>query len=137
MLTRYGATRTMFADDNENGAAVIQFDANNRSVRFKLTLPSKKDRSFLYDGRKQLRRPEKMLEAWEQACRAKWRALVLCIKAKFEAVAAGISIFEDEFLAQIVVSRTETVSDVVRPQIAAAYQGGLPEGISGLLGVKS
>ena len=35
---------------------------------------------------------------WEQACRQRWRALALVIKAKLEAIDAEISTFEEEFL---------------------------------------
>lgn len=67
-------------------------------------------------------------KAWEQACRQKWRALCLCIKAKLEAVEAGISVFEDEFLANIVDPVSgRTVGEVMRPQIAVSYErGGVP-----------
>ena len=38
-------------------------------------------------------------ETHDQACRQRWRALLLVIKAKLEAVTAGISTVETEFLA--------------------------------------
>ena len=41
--------------------------------------------------------------AWEQACRQRWRALLLIIRAKLEAAEAGISTLETEFLANIVL----------------------------------
>ena len=41
--------------------------------------------------------------AWEQVCRQRWRALLLIIRAKLEAVASGITTLENEFLANIVL----------------------------------
>lgn len=74
------------------------------------------------------------MKEWEQGCRQAWRALTLCIKAKLEAVSAGISEFEDEFLAHIVLPGGGTVSQWIRPQIENAYlTGDMPPGIAGLL----
>ena len=57
--------------------------------------------------------------------RQKWRALALVIKAKLEAVESGIAVFEDEFMAYIVLpGGEETVGDFMRPQIAEAYRIG-------------
>jgi hypothetical protein len=51
------------------------------------------------------------------------RALLLVLKAKLEAVASGVSIFEDEFLANIVLPTGALVATEVRPRLAAAYAG--------------
>lgn len=56
-------------------------------------------------------------QAWEQACRQRWRALSLCIKAKLEAVAAGITTFEHEFLAHFLTGDGRTVGDHIIPQL--------------------
>ena len=54
--------------------------------------------------------------------------------AKLEAVEAGISEFEDEFMAHIVLPGGGTVSNLMRPQIEQAYlTGDVPSGIAGLL----
>jgi hypothetical protein len=56
----------------------------------------------------------------EQDERRRWRALLLVVKAKLEAVDSGISVFEDEFLAHIVDPRTNrTVGEVLVPRIQA------------------
>lgn len=46
------------------------------------------------------------------------------IVAKLEAVEAGITEFEDEFLAHIVLPSGNTVGNWVRPQIAKSYATG-------------
>lgn len=63
-------------------------------------------------------------EAWEQACRSRWRALYLIIKAKLEAVDSGISTIEREFLYDIVLPDGKTVGEYMAPQIEAAYTTG-------------
>jgi hypothetical protein len=55
----------------------------------------------------------------------RWRALALVIKAKLEAVAAGITTVEQEFLAHIVLPDGHTtVGTWMAPQLAAAYDAG-------------
>ncbi len=43
------------------------------------------------------------------------------IKAKLEAVASGVSTFEEEFLAHVVLPNGDTIGDWLAPQIANAY----------------
>src|SRR5262245_21403787 len=93
MITRYGATSTAFM--NGPGRAMILFECKERRVMFNLPLPSQDDKRFHRDGRGALRTPQKRYDAWEQACRQRWRALALVIKAKLEAVESGITSFED------------------------------------------
>ena len=122
LIIRYGATSTAFV--NGPGRAMIMFEANHRRISFDLPLPDITEKRFEKDGRGHIRGPEKRHEAWEQACRQKWRALALVIKAKLEAVASGITTFEDEFLAHIVMPDGKTVAHHVKPTIAASYAAG-------------
>lgn len=102
-----------------------QFEAKDRRIRFILPLPDPKERRFTHtEARGAPRTAEAAREAWEQACRQSWRALALVIKAKLEAVAAGIVSFESEFLANIVMPDGQTVAEHVKPKIALAYQSG-------------
>ncbi|MBV8896114.1 MAG: hypothetical protein JO051_06370 [Acidobacteriaceae bacterium] len=119
-LTRYGATA--FAYAWQGSEALIEFAAKNRRIRFKLPLPHQDEERFQRDGRGSLRSPEKRRVVWEQACRQSWRALALVIKAKLEAVAAGITEFEDEFLANIVMPDGQTVGQHTKPTIKLAYE---------------
>lgn len=135
LLTKYGAGQFGYATDQERGIASIQFTSSGRHVRFVLKLPSRSSDEFTKTpGRNRSRAPDAAYTAWEQACRQRWRALALCIKAKLEAVECGIAEFEDEFMAHIVLPGGGTVSDMMRPQIEQAYlTGKVPSGIAGLL----
>lgn len=135
VLSRYGANQFGYAADADRGLASIQFSAEGRHIRFILQLPKRDEPQFLKTPARGYRRsPEEAHKAWEQACRQRWRALCLCIKAKLEAVECGITEFESEFLAHIVLPGGGTVGDLMKPQIERAYvTGDPPPGIAGLL----
>lgn len=127
ILERYGADAFMYGW-NGDGAA-IQFRANERHIKFELPLPGKYEKRFTHSSRGP-RTSDAALKEWEQACRQRWRALALVVKAKLEAVEAGITVFEDEFLAHIVLPSGETVGDWMRPQVEEAYESGqMPAGM--------
>ncbi len=124
ILQRYGATQFVSGWSLEGETrSTIQFRFDGRVIRFLLPLPDPKSDEFTRTpARRNRRSPAEAQAAWEQACRQRWRALALAIKAKLEAVEAGISEFESEFLAHIVDPQTgRTVGEVVRPQLAASY----------------
>lgn len=103
VLTRYGARS--FAYFTEAGRAIIVFEADSRRIRFDLPLPEGDDSSDA------------------QARRQRWRALLLCIKAKLESVESNIESFEEAFLAHVVMPDGATVAHHVRPRIESAYSG--------------
>ncbi|HPP53681.1 MAG TPA: hypothetical protein PK777_12075 [Thermoguttaceae bacterium] len=99
--------------------------------RCSLPLPDREEFARSKRGR---RKQEHILKAWEQACRQRWRALALAVKAKLEAVESGLSTLEEEFLAWILLPGNTTVGQLMRPQIERAYlTGDMPPGIAGLL----
>jgi hypothetical protein len=123
ILTRWGATSFAYGWQGERAA--ISFTVNDRQVRFELPLPQPGERRFTHTATGQRRAPAAAQKEWEQGVRQRWRALVLAIKAKLEAVESGISSFEDEFLAWIVLPGGTTVADHVQPSIAQAYETGV------------
>lgn len=122
-LSRYGATSFMYGINPRE--AMIGFEANKRQIIFHLPLPDRDSIEFKETRvRRHDRSPEEALKAWEQACQQRWRALALAIKAKLEAVECGITTFEEEFLAHIVLPRGGTVAQYILPRIAEAYETG-------------
>ena len=121
-LSRYGASQFMYGW--EHGRAVIAFAADDRRVQFMLPMPDREDPAFTRTPTGKKRAAAAAEQAYEQAVRQAWRALALVIKAKLEAVAAGITEFEAEFLAHIMLPDGSTVGDWARPQLAAAYTSG-------------
>lgn len=120
VMIRYGADQ--FAFGHEPRGAMIGFRMKSRLLRFHLPLPAKVD--FLKSERGRARSVDAAEAAWEQACRQAWRALALAIKAKLEAVASGITSFEEEFLAHIVLPDGLTVGEHVVPKIEESYKSG-------------
>jgi hypothetical protein len=125
-LARYGAKQFMYgwAAAGAVVAFVIDVEGQARQVRFQLPLPARDDKRFTHHSRGR-RTPEAAEREWEQACRQRWRALLLVVKAKLEAVETGIATFEDEFLAYIMLPDGSTVAEWVRPQLDDAYDRGL------------
>lgn len=103
-LARYGAQR--FCYFSEAGRAIILFEANDRRIRFDLPVSEGEG------------------ERENKARRQKWRALLLCIKAKLEGVESKIETFEEAFLAHIVMPDGITVGQHTRPLITSMYKGG-------------
>ena len=121
-LQRYGADGFMYGW--QGTAAIVQFVAHGRQIRFELPLPDREAAEFTQTPTGRERSEKQARDAWEQACRQRWRALSLCIKAKLEAVEAGISTFESEFMANVVLPGGQTVGDWMAPQIERAYETG-------------
>lgn len=118
-LQRYGAQEFVSGWDQDK--AVIMFRMNDRRIRFYLPMPDKNDFKKTKTGRDRCR-VEAVYEAWEQAGRQRWRALSLAIKAKLEAVASGITNFEEEFMAHVVMPNGQNLGTWIIPQIADAYE---------------
>lgn len=124
-VRRYGATG--FTSGWQDNMAAVGFVIEGRKVRFRMQLPDPADDRFCRYLRGSVaynRDAAAAHKLWEQACRQKWRALALVIKAKLEAVDAGISIVQDEFLANIVMSDGRTVGETIHRQIALEYETG-------------
>lgn len=127
-VTRYGATRFSYGweDDRDGVAAVIQFVRDGLVIRFTLAFPSREDPEFILTPTGRDRSDSAAAAAYEQAVRSKWRALLLVVKAKLEAVESGITTFETEFLPHVVMPNGRTVADEVLPQVEAVLNGERP-----------
>lgn len=108
----------------ERTRAMLVFEMSERRIVFHLPLPDQLDKEFVMTARGKARSADAALAAWEQACRSRWRALFLCIKAKLESIESGIESFEDAFLAHIQMPDGHSVSEHVKPRIAQAYETG-------------
>jgi hypothetical protein len=127
VLKKYGASRFAYVSEIER--ADIGFEMKERLVRFSVPLPQLADFKRVDDSRVhagfRIRTEIQMAEACEQAVRQRWRALLLMIRAKLEAVESGIESFDTAFLPYTVVPGTsKTFAEWAVPQIARAYEGG-------------
>ena len=124
ILHKYGADE--FGYMTGSGVARIQFSKDGRIVRFTLPLPDRNSREFTKTPLGRDRSSTQAALAYEQAVRQRWRALALVVKAKLEAVEAGISVFEEEFLANILLPGGKTVYEATKDGIETAYLTGAP-----------
>ncbi len=129
LVSRSGASKFMRGHDQR--VATVLFEIAERRIMFELQLPKLEDFAVVKVGAKRPKTkrlsPDQQEWAHHQACKARWRALYLTIKAKLVSVEAGIETFEEAFLAQVVVphnGRAERFGKVATEAILAAYGGG-------------
>lgn len=120
VLKRYGATA--FAYGYEARRAVVTFKAAERIVRFEIEVPQLAD--FRVGPGYRSRTATQQNNARDQAERQIWRALVLVVKAKLEAVESGIVSFEQEFMAHLLLPDGTTVAEWMEPQLVEVYATG-------------
>ena len=88
VLERYGATGFLYGWIEES--AVVAFQMAERHVKFVLPMPPRED--FRFTPERQSERSEDQISReFDKAVRQRWRALLLVIKAKLEAVECGIT----------------------------------------------
>lgn len=120
VLSKYGASKFAYLEEETRSA--ICFEMKERRIKFVLPLPSRNEPRFWEtEARKLKRSADEAYKAWEQACRQRWRALALAIKAKLESVETGIASFEEEFYAFVVLPNGKTVYEESRDAVATAY----------------
>lgn len=119
-LKRYGAGAFMYGTRETN--VVIGFEVNKRQIKMTMTMPALKE--FERDGRGAQRTTKALEKAHDQACRQRWRALALVVKAKLEAVETGVATFEQEFLPYMVLPGGRTVAEELIPKLSAYYEEG-------------
>lgn len=119
LLGKYKADSFAFMEERDR--AMIAFQLSGRKIKFTLPLPARVDNAGTTDKNRR-----------EKVCRSKWRALLLCIKAKLESVEQNIESFEEAFLAHVIMPNGQTVYEQLREPIALEYKN--PTGIPLLSG---
>lgn len=89
----------------------VEFKFKERAIRLEVPMPHESEFGGLTGKR-------------DAAQRQRWRALLLVIKSKLEAVASGISSLEHEFLANVVMDDGRTIGEVIVPRLDDAVQAG-------------
>ncbi len=120
ILQRYGATGFLYGW--AEGSAVVAFEMSGRRVKF--VLPILHSAAFTQTETGRERGQAAVTTAHEQAIRQRWRALALAIKAKLEIVESGITEFDEEFLAHIVLPGGERIGDWLAPQLERVFSSG-------------
>ena len=126
-LRRYGCDG--FGVMENANAATVMFSISAMTIRIDVPLPDRNDESFVATptGRRR-RNPDMVAAAWEQAVKQRWRALLLAIKAKLEAVETGISTLETEFMPFVVCPDGQTIGQHLLPKLReVAASGRMPK----------
>jgi hypothetical protein len=125
LLNRHKCSQFMAGVDHETHRATVQFKAHNRYVKFVIALPDPADPKYKRMKNSYVQRTASgIAKLVEQEERTKWRALLLVIKAKLEAVESNIATFEDEFLAHVLLPNQQTVAEYIGPTVAQIYETG-------------
>jgi hypothetical protein len=101
LMRKRGADQ--FFSGADTNRAVLAFRLHTRHIRFTLPLETKLS---------------------TQQANSRWRALLLVVKAKLEAVDIGIITLEDAFLANTILPNRQTVAEYLAPQIENTYNTG-------------
>lgn len=125
VLGKFGADQFINASNDDPPAVLIGFRARKKLVRFHLPMPHPKD----FKG------TELQVEKqWQAECRRRWRALVLVLKAKLEAVESGITTFEEEFYSHIMMPGGQTIFEMTHAGVEKALASNKSPSFGGLLG---
>lgn len=134
LVLQNGAKMFTVSVNDDAGLASIAFKLQNHALLFELKLPQRNEKAFTQyklGSVVKLRTPEQAYKLWEQACRSRWRALLLAVKAKLVAVSEGVETFEEAFLSSIVVNdagRTARFGPLAVKAIVESYSTGrLPQ----------
>lgn len=125
VLSKYGATGFAsgweFRVEQTEGAisglfkrehVTLVFEVKKRKIRLDVPMPVEHE----VGSKKRV----------EQAVRQRWRAMLLVITAKLEAVESGLSTIESEFLAGVVTPTGETVGQRLLPRLSDITSGKVP-----------
>ncbi len=122
LLAKNGAED--FISSTSKSRCWIAFRMKNRLLRFDLPMPDPKAQRFThktrvgkYDITRTPYTPDQAKAVYEAEIRRLWRALLLAVKAKLEVVASGISSFDREFLAHIVVDEGKTIGEYLADRL--------------------
>lgn len=127
LVDRYGATGFAYGRDGvarDGVAGWVMFRLGGRAIRLHVPMPDRTDEAFTLTPTGRERAESAAHAEWEQACRARWRAVVLIVKAKLEAVECGISTIDREFLADLVLPDGRSVGDHVIPAVEKSIASG-------------
>lgn len=124
LLSRHKCSKFMAGVDHNAHRATVQFQAHNRIVKFEISLPVSTDKKYTRDRHGWQRSASGVEKLVAQEERTRWRALLLVIKAKLEAVESQIATFEDEFLAHVLLPNQQTVAEYIGPTVAQIYETG-------------
>jgi hypothetical protein len=111
---RYGVTEFGVFDSEASAGVAFTF----KGFRIKIALPLPSPDEFRRNSTGAMMGAVQAKEVYQRVIRQRWRALVLVVTAKLEAVESGIETVEQAFMPYLVMSNGQTMGEMVMPQIA-------------------
>jgi hypothetical protein len=112
VLHNYGADEFFYGASTKGKG--IGFRYKGRVIKIGIPIPPRSEYSNSQYGENK----------WHQEEQRRWRVLLIALKAKLELIDAGLTTFEDEFLAQTALPDGSSVGDWARSQIDSMIQEG-------------
>jgi hypothetical protein len=116
LLEFYGAKAYVYESGPDG--STIAFTFHHRKIRLTVPLPPLNHRYFWRTPGGTQRTREEAIAEHDQFMRLQWRTLALLLKAKFAAIAAGISTMEAEFTFHTTEKDNPTICEQMHPRIA-------------------
>lgn len=130
-LLRYGCDGFRYTWDGPLNANVLEFRLHGRMVRLFVPMPDKQDARVmerLTEIARKTKSSTKSEAVYEQACRQRWRAMLLYVKAILEAIENGVTTLDEALLSGIVLPGGKTFGQWATPQLdQIALEGRMPE----------
>jgi hypothetical protein len=117
ILRRYGCSQFQSGWDEPSLTAHVGFQRGLALIRILVPIPDPTSQEFTLSPAGRRRTKESAEQAHSAEERRRWRALLLVIKAKLEAVETGISTLEAEFLSHMVLPNGLTFGEWAVPQL--------------------
>jgi hypothetical protein len=124
-ILRYDGTQFWYGLKDDG--AVVGFTMAERQIQFRMTFGLPTDEQFTKIRRGtgfQDAPPAQARARWDQRRKELMRSLALVIKAKLEAAESGVETIEEAFMAQLVLPDGSRVGDMVKVELALAYESG-------------
>lgn len=125
MLARYGCSSFQSGWNQDGSAHFAHIGFRHGDVSVLLGVPMARPEEFLHSPAGRRRTKESAEQAYWAERRRRWRALLLIIQAKLEAVNCGISTLEREFLADVVLPNGRTLGEWAVPHLKEIQSGHL------------
>ena len=125
LLRKHGASE--IGIHMSEAAWTVMYRMHARMLRQAVQYPDKETYRLVEpDNRWSRKRSDaQVLDLAEKEWRRRWRAAVLILKARLEAVASGDADFETMFLGDILLPDGSTLSELAKPKLVLAYESGL------------
>ncbi len=118
LITRYGGDLISYGWRDEQ-TAVLGFRWRERLIKFEVRKPDPSE--FEWTQRNIHRTPSQLRAALDQEMRRRWRVMLIRLKVKFETVESEPDLWQEEFLANLLLPDGKTIAHWMQPQLEQAY----------------